>query len=183
MKNESKIIFRCLVRALWKCTKSPIEIMQIRYVLADFELSYFFQNKNSLELLSIIFENDSPKGSFGANKKKVEFLLLSPDSRKLLTTSLNKLAESTFVQSNGHLSSGEWARNKERTSYFPVRRWHAPRRLVALFLSSTKFDGDVFSLVNASTRLESDVKSSQCLLPTMWFLTILEEVYWRANQS
>ena len=45
--------------------------MQIRYVLADFELSYFFQNKNSLELLSIIFENDSPKGSFGANKKKL----------------------------------------------------------------------------------------------------------------
>ena len=41
-KNESKIIFRCLVRALWKCTESPIEIMQIRYVLADFELSYFF---------------------------------------------------------------------------------------------------------------------------------------------
>ena len=40
-KNESKIIFRCLVWALWKCTKSPIEIMQIRYVLADFELSYF----------------------------------------------------------------------------------------------------------------------------------------------
>ena len=30
----------------------------------------FFQNKNSLELLNIIFENDSPKGSFGANKKK-----------------------------------------------------------------------------------------------------------------
>ena len=48
--------------------------MQIRYVLADFELSYFFQNKNSLELSSIVFENDSPKGSFGANKKKVEFL-------------------------------------------------------------------------------------------------------------
>ena len=48
----------------------------------------FFQNKNSLELLNIIFENDSPKGSFGANKKKVEFLLLSPDSRKLLPTSL-----------------------------------------------------------------------------------------------
>ena len=47
-----------------------MEIMQIRYVLADFELSYFFQNKNSLELLSINFENDSPKGSFGANKKK-----------------------------------------------------------------------------------------------------------------
>ena len=65
--------------------------MQIRYVLADFELSYFFQNKNSLELLNIIFENDSLKGSFGANKKKVEFSLLSPDSRKLLTTSLNSL--------------------------------------------------------------------------------------------
>ena len=133
--------------------------------------------------MNIIFENDLPKGSFWANKKKVEFLLLSPDSRKLLTTSLNKLAESTFVQSNGHLSSGERARNKERTSYFPMRRWHAPRRLVALFLSSTKFEGDVFSLVNASTRLESDVKSNQRLLPTMWFLTILEEVYWRANQS
>ena len=28
----------------WKCTESRIEIMQIRYVLADFELSYFFQN-------------------------------------------------------------------------------------------------------------------------------------------
>ena len=38
------------------------------------------QNKNSLELLSTIFENSSPKGSFGANKKRVEFLLLSPDS-------------------------------------------------------------------------------------------------------
>ena len=57
-------------------------MMQIRYVLADFELSYFFfQNKNSLELLNITFENDSPKGSFGVNKKKVDFLLLSPDSR------------------------------------------------------------------------------------------------------
>ena len=44
--------------------------MQIRYVLADFELSNFFQNKNSLELLNIIFENESPQGSFGANKKK-----------------------------------------------------------------------------------------------------------------
>ena len=51
----------------------------------------FFQNKNSLELLNIIFENDSPKGSLGGNEKKVEFLLLSPDSRKLLTTSLNLL--------------------------------------------------------------------------------------------
>ena len=38
------------------------------------------QNKNSLELLSTIFENSSSKGSFGANKKRVEFLLLSPDS-------------------------------------------------------------------------------------------------------
>ena len=41
-KNESKIIFRWLVGALWKCTAGPIEIMQIGYVLADFELSYFF---------------------------------------------------------------------------------------------------------------------------------------------
>ena len=39
----------------------------------------FCQNKNSLELLNIIFENSSPKGSFGANKKKFEFSLLSPD--------------------------------------------------------------------------------------------------------
>ena len=38
------------------------------------------QNENSLELLSTIFENSSPKGSFGATKKRVEFLLLSPDS-------------------------------------------------------------------------------------------------------
>ena len=69
-KNESKIIFRYLVRALWKCTESSIEIMQISYVLADFELSYFFQNKNSQKLLNIIFENDSPKRSFWENKKK-----------------------------------------------------------------------------------------------------------------
>ena len=49
------------------------------------------QNKNSLELLNIIFENSSPKGSFGANKKKIEFSLLSPDSRKLLTTALKQV--------------------------------------------------------------------------------------------
>ena len=40
----------------------------------------FYQNKNSLELLNIIFEKSSPKGSFGENKKKFEFSLLSPDS-------------------------------------------------------------------------------------------------------
>ena len=40
----------------------------------------FRQNKNSVELFNIIFENSLPKGSFGANKKKFEFLLLSPDS-------------------------------------------------------------------------------------------------------
>ena len=48
----------------------------------------FCQNKNSLELLNIIFENSSPKGSFGANKKKFEFSLMSPDSRKLLKMAL-----------------------------------------------------------------------------------------------
>ena len=51
------------------------------------------QNKNSLELLSTIFENSLPKGSFGENKKRVEFLLLSPDSWKLLTTSLKVLSK------------------------------------------------------------------------------------------
>ena len=56
-----------------------------------------FKNKNSLELFNIIFENDSPKGSFGANKKKVEFLLLSPDSRKLLTTSLKSFRSSSML--------------------------------------------------------------------------------------
>ena len=40
----------------------------------------FCQNKNLLELLNIIFENSSPKGSFGASKKKFDFLLLLPDS-------------------------------------------------------------------------------------------------------
>ena len=40
----------------------------------------FCQNKNSLELLNIIFENSSPIGSFWANEKKFEFSLLSPDS-------------------------------------------------------------------------------------------------------
>ena len=48
-------------------------MMQIMYVLGDFELSVFFQNKNLLELLNIIFENNSPKGYFGANKKKLNF--------------------------------------------------------------------------------------------------------------
>ena len=48
----------------------------------------FCQNKNSLELLNIIFENSSTIGSFWANKKKLEFSLLSPDSWKLLTTAL-----------------------------------------------------------------------------------------------
>ena len=51
----------------------------------------FCRKKNSLELLNIIFENSSPKGSFGANKKRFEFSLLSPDSRKLLTTALKIL--------------------------------------------------------------------------------------------
>ena len=65
--------------------------MQIGYVLADFELSYFLpKKKNSLELLNIIFENSSPKGSFGGNKRQVEFLLLSPNSLKLLKTSLKE---------------------------------------------------------------------------------------------
>ena len=49
----------------------------------------FCQNKNSLELLNIIFDS-SPKGFFWANKKKFEFLALSPDSRKLQTTALKK---------------------------------------------------------------------------------------------
>ena len=40
----------------------------------------FWQNKNSVELFNIFFENSSPKGSFGANKKKFEFSRLSPDS-------------------------------------------------------------------------------------------------------
>ena len=54
--------------------------MQIRYVWPISNFRIFFQNKNSVELLNIIFENSLPKGSFGANEKKVEFLLLSPDS-------------------------------------------------------------------------------------------------------
>ena len=40
-KNESTIIFRCLVRGVVQMYWKPIEILQIRYVLADFELSYF----------------------------------------------------------------------------------------------------------------------------------------------
>ena len=59
----------------------------------------FCQNKNSLYLLNIIFENSSPKGSFSANKRKIEFSLLSPDSRKLLTTALNTHFKSTDLYS------------------------------------------------------------------------------------
>ena len=50
--------------------------------------SFFCQNKNSLELFNVIFENSSPKGFFWASKKKFEFSALSPDSRKLLATAL-----------------------------------------------------------------------------------------------
>jgi len=66
-----------------------------RPVSANFELSVFCQNKNSLELLNIIFENSSPKGFFWANKKKFEFSALSLDSRKLLTTALKGLLSDT----------------------------------------------------------------------------------------
>ena len=48
------------------------------------------KNINLLELLNIIFENSSLKEYFRANKKKIELLLLSPDSWKLLTTSPKK---------------------------------------------------------------------------------------------
>jgi len=51
----------------------------------------FIPGKFSLELLNIIFENSSPKGFFWANKKKFEFLALSPDSRKLLTTAVKEV--------------------------------------------------------------------------------------------
>ena len=47
--------FRCLVRALWKCTESTIEIMQIRYVLADFELEYFFAKIKTRRNFWILF--------------------------------------------------------------------------------------------------------------------------------
>ena len=43
----------------------------------------FAKKLNSLELLNNIFENSSPKGSFGRNKRKFEFSVLSRDSRKI----------------------------------------------------------------------------------------------------
>ena len=58
----------------------------------------FCQNKNSLELLNLIFEKSSPKGSFGAKKKKFKFSLLSPDSSKLLTTALKTLCVTIHVK-------------------------------------------------------------------------------------
>ena len=71
--------------------KARYKLCKLRTFWPISNVRIFCQNKNSLELLNIIFENSSPKGSFGANKKKVEFLLLSPDSWKLLTTSLYDL--------------------------------------------------------------------------------------------
>ena len=77
--------------------------------------------------MNIIFENDSPKGTFWANKKKVEFLLLSPDYRKLLTTSLNKhISKVCFVriQLRGYCNTKRiqrirflWFRLRETRSY------------------------------------------------------------------
>ena len=48
----------------------------------------FCKKLNSLELLNSIFENSSPKGSFGRNKRKFEFSVLSRDSRKIQSDAL-----------------------------------------------------------------------------------------------
>ena len=57
------------MRAFWKCTKSQkLCILGTFWPISNFLI--FCQNKNSLELLKIIFENSSPKGYFGANEKK-----------------------------------------------------------------------------------------------------------------
>ena len=74
----------------------------------------FCQNKNSLELLNIIFENSSAKGTFWANKKKFEFSLLSPDSRKLLTTALNREKLYFHLPNIFHIDCFLVARIKER---------------------------------------------------------------------
>ena len=63
-KNESKIILyeRCenALKAQEKLCK-----LGTFWPISNFRI--FCQNKNSLELLNIIFENSSPKGSFRAS--------------------------------------------------------------------------------------------------------------------
>ena len=51
----------------------------------------FAKKLNSLELLNNIFENSSPKGSFGRNKRKFEFSVLSRNSRKIESDALKLL--------------------------------------------------------------------------------------------
>ena len=64
--------------------------MQIRYVLADFELSYFFAKiKTRWNFWKLFLKTVYQKGILEQiKKKKLNFLLLSPDSWKLLKTSL-----------------------------------------------------------------------------------------------
>ena len=65
--------------------------------------------------MNIIFENESPQGSFGA-KKKCEFLLLSPDSRKLLTTSLKRRHQPEMLSKTDRLIQQQIARYFSRLS-------------------------------------------------------------------
>ena len=62
-----------------------------------FNFSIFRKNKSAIELFNTIFDNSSPKGFLGWNKKKSKILVLSEDSSYLQAVALKR---STFTWVN-----------------------------------------------------------------------------------
>ena len=113
----------------------------------------FCQKKKSLELLNIFFENSSPKGSFGENKK-IEFFLLSPDSWKLLTTSLNAADWLPFTLF--------WPFHSQRQSrFFRLASAYFPQ-LCIVFKLFRLFTPVMFSIFMVNCTLYHDSTSVDC---------------------
>ena len=91
-KNEIKGSFQLSVLACWNCSilrKFHPPLFGVRAGSGGISNFRRFRKKlNSLELLNNIFENSSPKGSFGRNKRKFEFSVLSRDSQKIQSYAL-----------------------------------------------------------------------------------------------
>ena len=93
MCNKScKLEVKKISVVLYECFENALICIISTSLLARFtqisNFSIFRQIGESLELLNIVFGNSLPKGIFWQKKKKFEFLQLSTDSGKLLTTAL-----------------------------------------------------------------------------------------------
>ena len=89
-KNESKTIFCCLERALWKCTEGMIEICKLSRFWPISNFRILAKIKTCWNFWILFLKAVHQKGLL-EQKKKVEVLLLSPDSWKVLTISLKVL--------------------------------------------------------------------------------------------